>query len=142
MVAKKTSKRKAMPRGSDSKAPEKLLLQIFLRNGHLREPDILLKKQLGQKYKKGYEVRLVANSRQELRDIRRALKAVDLNAGSHFKKNRQTVQPVYGKEAVGLFKSWVSTSKKRSAKKASSKAQKTTAKRRATARKSRSEAKK
>lgn len=58
---------------------------------------------MGQKYKKGYEVRLVANSKEELEDMRQLLQQSGFKPGKPYKKHFQFVQPVYGKLAVDWF---------------------------------------
>jgi len=79
------------------------LAEYFERNGYLRYPDPERREKESRTYKKGYEVRLVAYSRQELANIRRMLRAAGLPAGKPFVKVGRWVQPVYGKEAVERF---------------------------------------
>jgi hypothetical protein len=57
----------------------------------------------GQKYKKGYEVRLVAATRQELKQIRQLLIQIGFKPAKPFRKARRIAQPVYGKAAVKWF---------------------------------------
>lgn len=85
--------------------PEEMLILFFQRNGCVRLVDEKRRKELGQKYKKGYEVRLVANSKEELENIRQLLKQSGFKAGKPYKKHLQFVQPVYGKLAVEWFTS-------------------------------------
>ena len=89
------SKRKAL----------KYLAEIFLRNGYLRTRDKKKLKMNGaQNYKKGFEIRLVAKNRAELRMIRAAIKAMDLTVSKTFIKHNATIQPIYGKEITLKFK--------------------------------------
>lgn len=79
------------------------LLKYFLRNGYFRLPDKERRKKLRQKYKKGYEVRLVAANRRELMEIRSLLKIAGFRSAKAFPKHSQYVQPVYGEAAVREF---------------------------------------
>ena len=87
---------------SDPQA-EKLLIAFFLRNGCVRVMNEERRKAEGQKYKKGYEVRLVAKSKEELEDMRQLLQQFGFKPGNPYKKFLQFVQPVYGKSAVEWF---------------------------------------
>ncbi len=84
------------------------LKAIFRRNGYIRVPIEARRKMQGRKYKKGYEVRLVAEEQEELDDIRIALTRIGLKPGKPFAKGSRTIQPVYGKEAVDFFKAMIS----------------------------------
>ena len=77
---------------------------LFHRNGYVRRPNPeRLAEQGAQKYKKGIEVRLVANSQAELRTIRRLLRQAGFVSGRPFAKARQWRQPIYGRAAVARF---------------------------------------
>jgi hypothetical protein len=81
------------------------LLDYFNRNGYVRSPDLKIRKTIGtDKYKKGWEIRLVAKTKDELYLIGELLDEVGLKKGEPFKKGKLTVQPVYGKQAVEWFK--------------------------------------
>ncbi|RME48593.1 MAG: hypothetical protein D6791_02890 [Chloroflexi bacterium] len=83
---------------------EAFLRELFQRNGYVRVPNEKRRQEVGsQKYKKGYEVRLVANSEEELEEIRQALRQLGFRPARPFQKHRQIVQPVYGKQAVEWF---------------------------------------
>ena len=90
---------------------KKLLITFFEKNGCVRVVDEKRRKELGQKYKKGYEVRLVASSEEELENIRQLLQQSGFNLGKpylkrvQYKKRVQFVQPIYGKLAVDWFTS-------------------------------------
>ena len=77
-----------------------ILSQLFHRNGCVRVPDSKLRKVGSQTYKKGFELRFVARSETELKQIKRLLRSAGFKPGRPFQKGRQTVQPVYGRETV------------------------------------------
>ncbi|MBE7531805.1 MAG: hypothetical protein HND44_19515 [Chloroflexi bacterium] len=82
---------------------EKMLIAFFRRNGCVQLVDEERRKKLGQKYRKRYEVRLIANSEEELETIRYLLKQSGFKPGKPYQKRRQFVQAVYGKSAVDWF---------------------------------------
>jgi len=85
-----------------------LLLRYFFKwKGHVRWPNPKRRRQDGQKYKKGYEIRLVVKTREELRQMRQQLRRAGFKLGKPFKKAKQIVQPIYGKQAVERFLSWI-----------------------------------
>ncbi len=90
------------------KAVVKQLTAYFNRNGYVRyqNTDRLATEPYGS-YKKGDEVRLVANSASELRQIRQLLQAAGFNPGRPFGKDNQWRLPLYGREAVARFLSLV-----------------------------------
>ncbi len=89
---------------TDPKRAVEALAQCFLRNGYVRVPDAeRLSEEGAQRYKKGYEVRLVASSAEELRLIRRQLRAAGFEPGRPFRKAQQYRQPLYGREVVVRF---------------------------------------
>ncbi|MBI4878863.1 MAG: hypothetical protein HY812_04270 [Planctomycetes bacterium] len=76
----------------------------FRRNGYVRRQNAKrVAKEGWQQYKKGDEVRLVANSAVELRILRRLVVQVGLKPGRAFRKGRQYRLPIYGREAVARF---------------------------------------
>jgi len=79
------------------------LARIFNRSGYLRvqNPDRL--EEGASHYKKGDEVRLIAESAAELKTIRRLLRAADFTPGKPFLKHKRWCQPLYGREAAGRF---------------------------------------
>jgi hypothetical protein len=83
------------------------LAAYFHRNGYVRRVDAVRRAQEGQLYKKGAEVRLVAESRAELLEIRRLLKQAGFKPGRSFAKARQWRQPVYGVTEVARFLSLI-----------------------------------
>lgn len=80
------------------------LAWYFRRNGYVRKQDAdRLESEGPQLYKKGEEIRLVANTAEELRVVRRLLRRAGFKPGRPFVKGRQYRQPVYGREAVARF---------------------------------------
>jgi len=79
------------------------LTEYYYRNGYVRRPNLERRKTDLQNYRKGYEVRLVADSLKELSAIRRLLKTVEIKPGSPFAKANQWRQPIYGRETVARF---------------------------------------
>ncbi len=79
------------------------LAALFHRNGYVRWPNPDRQASTPRTYKKGYEVRLVAESLAELREIRRLLRAAGFKPGRPFAKARQWRQPLYGRLEVGRF---------------------------------------
>jgi hypothetical protein len=77
---------------------------FFRRNGYVRRQSAdRLAAEGYEAYKKGDEVRLVADSKAELRAIRRLLRAAGFTPGRPFPKANQWRQPVYGRAAVARF---------------------------------------
>lgn len=79
------------------------LAAIFQRNGYVRRPNPRRRAAAPRAYKKGYEVRLVADTVADLRVIQRLLRAAGFKPGRPFAKARQWRQPLYGREAVARF---------------------------------------
>lgn len=80
------------------------LAALFRRNGYVRWQNAeRLAAQGYRVYKKGDEVRLVANSLRELIAIRRLLRAAGFRVSRPFAKAEQYRQPVYGRQAVARF---------------------------------------
>lgn len=81
----------------------KRLSAFFHRNGYVRRVDPVRQMVKGRLYKKGAEVRLVAESAAELAEIRRLLKQAGFKRARPFAKARQWRQPVYGVAEVARF---------------------------------------
>ena len=79
------------------------LANLFHRNGYVRTLNPKRRAAESQNYKKGDEVRLVAKSSAELREIRRLLRAAAFDPGRPFRKGTQWVQPVYGRAVMDRF---------------------------------------
>jgi len=81
-----------------------LLRACFDRPGYVRAANLTRRKEVGsQRYKKGWEVRLLVRDSKELAEVRRALAAAGFHPGRPFQKHKQIAQPVYGKAAVEAF---------------------------------------
>jgi len=92
------------------------LAWFFRRNGYIRRQNHSRVKAEGfQKYKKGDEIRLVANSVSELDEIRHLLSQAGIKAGRPFRKSNQFRQPIYGREQIAFFLSAVVENKQRQA---------------------------
>jgi hypothetical protein len=84
------------------------LKRFFGRNGYVRRQN---PKRLARdgymRYKKGDEVRLTAQDKQELQAIRDLLVRAAFRPGRPFVKGQQYRLPIYGREAVHRFLSLV-----------------------------------
>ena len=81
-----------------------ILKEIFLRNGYVRLPDEdRLESEGYKKYKKGFEVRLYAQNREELRKIRNSIIALGYKLCKTFLKQGRIVQPLYGRTITMQF---------------------------------------
>lgn len=77
---------------------------FFRRNGYVRPPaDKRLEDESVGIFRRGFEFRLSATSKAELRLIRRLLREAGFKPGSPFVKGRQYRQPVYGREELERF---------------------------------------
>ena len=78
--------------------------RYFRRNGYVRRQNSSRLASEGyERYKKGDEVRLVAETGAELRLIRRLLRELGFKPGRPFRRGRQYRQPVYGRQEVERF---------------------------------------
>ena len=80
------------------------LVEVFRRNGHIRyqNPD-RVQNEGWKRYKKGDEVRLIANFEPELDKIRGWLKQMDFKLGKPYSQSNQFRQPIYGRDQVQRF---------------------------------------
>jgi hypothetical protein len=80
------------------------LAWYFQRNGYVRKRDAERRsRQETRSDKKGYEVRLVAGSQEELAVLRDLLARAGFTPGRPFRKGRQYRLPVYGRDQVARF---------------------------------------
>ena len=79
------------------------LAAFFNRNGYMWLPNYDRREEEPRTYKKGYEVRLVANSLAELQTIRRLLAEAGFSLARPFAHIAQWRQPLYGRKAVVRF---------------------------------------
>jgi hypothetical protein len=101
-----------MATAAPSREVVKQLSAFFHRNGYVRRIDAIRRVTDGQLYKKGAEVRLVAQSARELAQIRRLLKQAGFRQARPFTKGRQWRQPIYGVAEVARFLSLVGGAKR------------------------------
>jgi hypothetical protein len=94
---------KRLAQSSAGENPGARLRQYFQHNGYVRVADPSRRKECGQLYKKGFEVRLVVATQRELVKLRQVIHKVGFKAGRPFQKHRRLVQPIYGKAAVEWF---------------------------------------
>lgn len=87
------------------------LSEFFNRNGYVRFLDETRRAKDGTHYKKGAEVRLVAESKAELTEIQKLLKRAGFKVAKPFAKSNQWRQPIYGVDAVARFLALVKTIK-------------------------------
>lgn len=81
-----------------------LLKEAFARNGYVRCKSLSRWVDEGSNaYKKGYEVRLIANSDVELKALHLALLKWKFTPGRAFAKTHQQALPLYGRVAVERF---------------------------------------
>lgn len=64
-------------------------------------------------YKKGYELRIVVRSQDDIRKLRRLLNEQGITAGKAFRKAQQWVVPVYGRNAVSMLMKYKSRARKK-----------------------------
>jgi hypothetical protein len=80
------------------------LVALFFRNGYMRpRAERALAGEGYGRFRRGYEFRLTAGSRSELRQIRALLRQAGFKPGRPFIKGRQFRQPVYGRAALERF---------------------------------------
>ena len=87
------------------------LAEYLRANSYARVPNEERQEEEGWTwYKKGYELRIVVKTQEDIKRVRRLLNEAGINPGKPFRKSQQWVQPVYGREAVN---SLVAIKKKR-----------------------------
>jgi hypothetical protein len=79
------------------------LAGFFRRNGYVRRPNLDRRLAAPRRYKKGYEIRLVAQTLTELQRIRRLLRAAGFEPGRAFAQAGHWRQPLYGRQPVARF---------------------------------------
>ncbi len=101
---------------AETVAPPEIIARLrvfFHRNGCVRRTSEARRALDGLLYKKGSEVRLVAETRRELAEIRRLLKGAGFKTARPFEKQQGWVQPLYGVAEVNRFVSLVGERRKR-----------------------------
>ena len=84
--------------------PEIVLKKLFRQRGFVRIADEE-RRSKDPKYKKGWEVRLMAKTESELKQIQLWLVEVGFKPGKPYRHNSRLIQPLYGKDAVEWFRS-------------------------------------
>lgn len=79
------------------------LRAIYVRNGYVRRLNAKRRRKEKRGYHKGDEIRLVAESTRELREIGQLLRSAGFEPGTPFAKHSRWVQPLYGRNAVAEF---------------------------------------
>lgn len=69
-------------------------------NSYARVPNTERQDEGWMAYKKGYELRIVVKTHDDLKQLRRLLLDAGIQPGKPFRKAKQWVVPVYGKQAV------------------------------------------
>jgi hypothetical protein len=72
-------------------------------NSYARVPNPERQDEGYDEYKKGYELRIVVRTQNDLKTVRRLLLDAGITPGKPFRKARQWVVPVYGRNAVGAL---------------------------------------
>jgi len=103
MTITRGSRKPAGPRRPIPPPIARQLRDFFDRNGYIRWQAPSRLDEGRQRYKKGDELRLVANSAAELKVIRGLLRSAGFHPGRPFVKGRQYRQPLYSREAVSRF---------------------------------------
>ena len=84
------------------------LAERFQRNGYIRRQNTEHLKQVGYMlYKKGFEIRLIAHSVNELHHIQFLLQVLDFTISKPFSVANHFRQPIYGREQVTRFLSLI-----------------------------------
>ncbi|MCH8558992.1 MAG: hypothetical protein LAT84_14310 [Balneolia bacterium] len=87
-----------------TKAVASKLTWFYNRNGYVRrQKKERLENESAMSYKKGEEIRLIANTKSELRTIQSLLRKAGFKYGKPYDRGRRYCQPVYGKQAVARF---------------------------------------
>ena len=89
------------------------LSRLFHRNGYVRWPNEDRYAATPRGYKKGCELRLVANSSEELATIRQLLTTAGFEYGQPFAKGAQWRQPLYGLDNLVRFFKLISLDRRR-----------------------------
>lgn len=69
-------------------------------NSYARVPNTDRQDEGWTAYKKGYELRIVVKTQDDLKKLRRLLLEAGIQPGKAYRKAQQWVVPVYGKQAV------------------------------------------
>lgn len=86
---------------------ESELVSAFQKNGYLRFPDPDRRKLETRNYKKGFEIRIVVESKSGVAPLARLCRQLELKPGKPYSKGERWVLPIYGREAVERFQKWI-----------------------------------
>jgi hypothetical protein len=89
--------------GQATASARKFLAAFFRQHGYVRRPNWKRREREPQEYKKGWEVRLVAGTLAQLREVRRHLAEERFPLARAFRKHERWVQPIYGRATVQRF---------------------------------------
>lgn len=76
------------------------LVDYIRANSYARVPNVERQDEGWTAYKKGYELRIVVKTQDDLKTVRRLLLDAGIQPGKPYRKAKQWVVPVYGKQAV------------------------------------------
>ncbi len=76
------------------------LAEYLRANSYARMPDETRQEEGWGSYKKGHELRIVVKTQDDVKRLRKLLQDAQVKPGKAYRKARQWVQPVYGKQAV------------------------------------------
>jgi hypothetical protein len=75
------------------------LTEYLRANSYARVPDETRQEEGWTEYKKGYELRIVVKTQEDVKKVRHLLQDAGIKPGKAYRKAQQWVQPVYGKQA-------------------------------------------
>ncbi|MCC7162539.1 MAG: hypothetical protein IT331_08595 [Anaerolineae bacterium] len=76
------------------------LAEYIRANSYARVPNRARQDEGWSSYKKGYELRIVVKTREDVKQVRRLLKDARIKPGKPYRKANQWVMPVYGEQSV------------------------------------------
>lgn len=86
-------------------SPAHVVAYYFSRSGYCRVPDVKRRKKESRTYKMGYETR-ISVYKNELKELRQALKNLGLLAGRPYAKKNKFCLPLYGKSVMDQVWAW------------------------------------
>ena len=82
---------------------EKLVVDLFHRNGYKRSPVEDRLEEDSQVYKKGWEIRFAVFNAKELKGLLKSLTELGFDYGKPYAKKKRTIVPIYGRKRVERF---------------------------------------
>lgn len=89
--------------GMNRRSARALVNESLKLYGYFRLPNQARLEDGPRLYKKGYECRLSADSKEEAERLIQALESLGIRPGKPFAKHRQVVVPVYGLEQIRVL---------------------------------------